>query len=228
MSNTGSKNCWLERIHGLALGYEDLNDHDHLRRDPLQALICGKRDPQGQERVLPRDQGKALAGHATLNRLELSAEALDGRYRKIQPRPDKIEALLILRGVKAIPRKSAEIVLDFDATDDPLHGNQQNAYFHGYYGHYCYLPLYCFCGNIPLLARTARLQTRCQRGHRRSAPKDRARDSAALWPAHSHRGAGRQRLCPRGDNELVRNQRGLLLFGFGPQRAAAEGAAGQL
>jgi hypothetical protein len=84
--------------------------------------------------------------------LELGAETLDARYRKIQPQPDKIEALLLERGVKAIPRKSAEIVLDFDATDDPLHGNQQGAYFHGYYGHYCYLPLYCFCGNIPLWA----------------------------------------------------------------------------
>jgi Transposase DDE domain group 1 len=141
-----------QRIHGLALGYEDLNDHDQLRRDPLQALLCGKSDPLGQDRPLERDKGKALAAHATLNRLELGAEALDDRYRKIQPQPDKIEALLIQRGVKAIPRKSAEIVLDFDATDDPLHGNQQGAYFHGYYGHYCYLPLYCFCGNIPLLA----------------------------------------------------------------------------
>jgi Transposase DDE domain group 1 len=141
-----------QRIHGLALGYEDLNDHDHLRRDPLHAVLCGKTDPLGQQRALPRDQGKALAGHATLNRLELGAEALDGRYRKIQPQADKIEALLLERGVKAIPRRSAEIVLDFDATDDPLHGQQQNAYFHGYYGHYCYLPLYCFCGNIPLLA----------------------------------------------------------------------------
>jgi hypothetical protein len=84
--------------------------------------------------------------------LELSAEALDGRYRKIQAQPGKIEALLIQRGVKSIPRRSAKIVLDFDATDDPLHGNQQGAYFHGYYRGYCYLPLYCFCGNIPLLA----------------------------------------------------------------------------
>jgi hypothetical protein len=141
-----------QRIHALALGYEDVNDHDHLRRDPLQALICGKRDLLGQQRALPRDQGKALAGHATLNRLELGAEALDGRYRKLQPQADKIQALLLERGVKAIPRKSAELVLDFDAPDDPLHGNQQGAYFHGYYGHYCYLPLYCFCGNSPLWA----------------------------------------------------------------------------
>jgi hypothetical protein len=102
---------------------------------------------------LERDKGKALAAHSTLNRLELSAEAIDVRYHKIQAQPDEIEQLLIKRGVKAIPRKSAEIVLDADATDDPLHGSQQGAYFHGYYRHYCYLPLYCFCGNIPLFAK---------------------------------------------------------------------------
>jgi len=141
-----------QRIHGLVLGYEDLNDHDHLRRDPIHGLICGKNDPLGQDRVLERDKGKALAAHSTLNRLELSAQAIDARYRKIQAQPDKIQELLIKRGVKAIPRKSAEIVLDLDATDDPLHGSQEGAYFHGYYRDYCYLPLYCFCGNIPLSA----------------------------------------------------------------------------
>jgi hypothetical protein len=142
-----------QRIHGLVLGYEDLNDHDHLRLDPIHGLIAGKSDPLGQDRILERDKGKALAAHSTLNRLELSAEAIDARYHKIQAQPDEIEPLLIKRGVKAIPRKSAEIVLDFDATDDPLHGSQQGAYFHGYYRHYCYLPLYCFCGNIPLFAK---------------------------------------------------------------------------
>jgi hypothetical protein len=114
-----------QRIYGLALGYEDLNDHDHLRRDPVHGLICGKSDPLGQDRILERDKGKALAGHSTLNRLELSAEAIDARYQKIQAQPDKIEELFIKRNVKAIPRRSAEIVLDFDATDDPLHGSQE-------------------------------------------------------------------------------------------------------
>jgi hypothetical protein len=142
-----------QRIHGLVLGYEDLNDHDHLRLDPVHGLIAGKSDPLGQDRILERDKGKALAAQSTLNRLELSAEAIDPRYRKIQAQPDKIESLLIERGVKAIPRKSAEIVLDFDATDDPLHGSQQGAYFHGYYRAYCYLPLYCFSGNIALFAK---------------------------------------------------------------------------
>jgi DDE family transposase len=142
-----------QRIYGLVLGYEDLNDHDHLRRDPVHGLICGKSDPLGQDRILDRDKGKALAAHSTLNRLELSAQNIDARYRKIQVQPEEVEELLIKRGVKAIPRKSAEIVLDFDATDDPLHGSQEGAYFNGFYREYCYLPLYCFCGNIPLLAK---------------------------------------------------------------------------
>ena len=142
-----------QRVYGLILGYEDLNDHDYLRRDPVHGLICGKSDPLGQDRILERDKGKALAAHSTLNRLELSAKSVDARYHKIQVQPDETEALLIQRAVKAIPRKSAEIVLDFDATDDPLHGSQEGGYFNGYYRHYCYLPLYCFCGNIPFLAK---------------------------------------------------------------------------
>jgi Transposase DDE domain group 1 len=101
----------------------------HLRRDPVHGLICGKNDPLGQDRI--------LAGHSTLNRLELSAQAIDARYCKIQVQPDGVQELLIERGVKAIPRKSAEIVLDFDATDNPLHGSQEGAYFHDYYGDYC-------------------------------------------------------------------------------------------
>jgi len=141
-----------QRLFGVALGYEDLNDHDRLRLDPLQALLVGKQDLLGEKRRDPKDQGKALAAHATLNRLELGAEQLDGRYRKIAAQPERIEELLIAEGVKAIPRRSREIVLDFDATDDPLHGAQEGAYFHGYYKHYCYMPLYCFCGTIPLWA----------------------------------------------------------------------------
>lgn len=141
-----------QRIGGLALGYEDLNDHDGLRLDPLMALMAGKKDVLGEERICAQDKGKALAGHSTLNRLELGALGGDGRYKKILAKPGAIEALLIQEGVKAIPRKSREIVLDFDATDDPLHGAQEGAFFHGYYQSYCYLPLYCFCGTVPLWA----------------------------------------------------------------------------
>lgn len=142
-----------QRVGSLALGYEDLNDSDSLRHDPALALLSGKDDIEGLDRVHESDKGKALAGHSTLNRLELGALGGDGRYKKIIADSDSLELLLIEEGVRAIPRKTRQIVLDFDATDDPLHGSQQGAYFHGYYGHYCYLPLYCFCGNIPLLAR---------------------------------------------------------------------------
>lgn len=112
-----------QRINGLILGFEDLNDHDDLRRDPALALSVGKSDLEGKNRRDPNDQGKALAGHSTLNRLELSAQATDDRYKKIVADPTAIEDFIIEQGVKAIPRKSKEIVIDFDATDDPLHGH---------------------------------------------------------------------------------------------------------
>lgn len=148
----GLEELLAQRINGVVLGYEDVNDHDRLRLDPVHALLAGKTDITGEKRVRKEDRGKALAAHATLNRLELGACGGDGRYKKILAQADKIETLLISEGVKAIPIESKEVVLDFDATDDPLHGRQQGAYFHGYYKSYCYLPLYCFCDNIPLWA----------------------------------------------------------------------------
>jgi len=141
-----------QRILGLALGYEDINDHERLRLDPLLAAMCGRADVLGQEREQEQDKGKPLAGKSTLNRLELGAQQINARTKRIKAHPEKIEALLLQRGVAAIPRKSEVIVLDFDATDDPLHGNQEGRFYHGYYGDYCYLPLYCFCGDIPLWA----------------------------------------------------------------------------
>lgn len=140
-----------QRIHGIALGYEDINDHERLRLDPLFAASCGRADLLGDERF-GKDAGKPLAGKSTLNRLELGAYESDGHYRKIQADNDKIENLLVETGVKAIPRKSRVIVLDFDATDDKIHGEQEGRFYHGYYKSYCYLPLYCFCGDIPLWA----------------------------------------------------------------------------
>tara|TARA_R110002049_G_C9116281_1_gene558080 strand:- start:231 stop:1766 length:1536 start_codon:yes stop_codon:yes gene_type:complete len=141
-----------QRILGLALGYEDINDHDALRLDPLLAAMCGRADVLGQERHLQQDQGKPLAGKSTLNRLELGAQSTNARTKKIEAHPEQIEALLLDQGVAAIPRKSKVIVLDFDATDDFIHGAQEGRFYHGYYGGYCYLPLYCFCGDIPLWA----------------------------------------------------------------------------
>lgn len=146
----GVEQLLAQRIHGIALGYEDINDHDKLRLDPLLALTCGKADLLGEERG-EEDQGKALAGKSTLNRLELGSVELT-KTKKIQPHPERIRDFLIDEGVRRIPRRSRVITLDFDATDDPIHGGQEGRFFHGYYGHYCYLPLYCFCGDVPLWA----------------------------------------------------------------------------
>jgi len=144
-----------QRVYGLALGYEDLNDHDELRWDPLMGLLAGKSDPLGHTRVREHDRGKALAGKSTLNRLELTpAKAGPGaRYKKIAVRPEAIDDLLVQLFIEAHRDAPRQIVLDVDATDDPLHGAQEDRFFHGYYRQYCYLPLYVFCGEHLLCAR---------------------------------------------------------------------------
>jgi Transposase DDE domain group 1 len=135
-----------QRVYGLALGYEDLTDHERLRRDPLLAVLSGKTEP---------DQ-EPLAGKSTLNRLELTrplADAAQRRYQKILFDPESADRLLVDLFVEAHAKPPHEIILDLDATDDPLHGQQEGRFFHGYYGHYCYLPLYIFCGDHLLCAR---------------------------------------------------------------------------
>ena len=145
-----------QRVYGLALGYEDLNDHDELRRDPLLAVLVGKEDPEGETRVRQQDKGKAMAGKSTLNRLELTpAEPTETeqRYKKIIMKPEEIDRLFVDVFLQAHMEAPKEIVLDVDATDDPLHGKQEGRFFHGYYMNYCYLPLYIFCGEFLLCAR---------------------------------------------------------------------------
>jgi hypothetical protein len=144
-----------QRVYGLALGYEDLNDHDELRRDPLLAVLAEKPDPLGESRVRERDRGKALAGKSTLNRLELTHAVVkdDERYKKIVIDTEAVDRLLVEIFLEAHSTPATEIVLDLDATDDPVHGNQEGRFFHGYYGHYCYLPLYIFCADFLLCAR---------------------------------------------------------------------------
>jgi len=144
-----------QRVYGLALGYEDLNDHDDLRCDPLLAVAVGKSDPKGANRLRERDRGKALAGKSTLNRLELTRPGATAaeRYKKIVIDGDAVDQMLVDVFVQAHPEPPEEIEIDFDATDDPLHGMQEGRFFHGYYGHYCYLPLYAFCGEFLLCAR---------------------------------------------------------------------------
>ncbi len=144
-----------QRIFGLALGYEDLNDHDQLRHDPLLATLVGKQDPTGGDRLRKRDRGKALAGRNTLNRLELTPRGADAgsRYKKIVANQSQIESLFVDVFLQLHPTPPKRIVLDLDATDDPLHGDQLGKFFHGYYKSYCYLPLYIFCGDHLLCAK---------------------------------------------------------------------------
>jgi Transposase DDE domain group 1 len=148
------KELVAQRVYGLALGYEDLNDHEQLRRDPLLAVLAEKPDPTGESRARKRDRGKALAGKSTLNRLELAkAEVKKERYKKIALDMEAVDRLLVEIFLEAHQAPPEKIVLDLDATDDPLHGNQEGRFFHGYYGHYCYLPLYIYCGDHLLCAR---------------------------------------------------------------------------
>jgi hypothetical protein len=143
-----------QRTYGLCFGNEDLNDHDLLRADPLLALLCGKQDLEGTKRRNVRDRGKPLAGKSTLNRLETAGSLLSDRprYKKIVAEMNELEEYFVgafLRTTKKPPRL---LILDFDATDDPLHGKQEGRFFHGYYDCYCYLPLYVFCGDHLLWA----------------------------------------------------------------------------
>ena len=144
-----------QRILGLACGYEDLNDHDTLRRDALLATAAGKEDPTGVNRKRSSDKGSALAGKSTLNRLELTAESLSetARYKKIVADHDAIENFFVDSFLDAHAKAPKKLTLDLDATDDPLHGKQEGRFFHGYYGGYCYLPLYIFCGDFLLCAK---------------------------------------------------------------------------
>ncbi|MGH9933031.1 MAG: IS1380 family transposase [Pyrinomonadaceae bacterium] len=144
-----------QRIFGLALGYEDLNDHEKLRVDPLLATSCGRVDPTGEDRRCAGDKGRPLAGKSTLNRLELHSgdQKRDGVYKKIAVNQAAVDEFFVNRFLTRQREIPWRIYLDLDATDDRVHGDQEGKYFHGYYGDYCYLPLYIFCGDDLLCAR---------------------------------------------------------------------------
>jgi hypothetical protein len=137
-----------QRVFGIALGYEDLNDHDELRHDPMMAVLAGKLEAR-------RDDCAPVAGKSTLNRLELSCLE-PTRYHKISHNPIAIKRLMVDLFLEAHERAPNEIILDLDATDDPVHGEQEGRFFHGYYDCYCYLPLYVFCGRHLLEAKLRR------------------------------------------------------------------------
>jgi hypothetical protein len=142
-----------QRVFGLALGYEDLNDHDQLRHDPIMAVLAGKLKAR-------RRTCAPVAGKSTLNRLEHAPEEGPGfassRYHKISHDAGSIESLFVTLFLEAHVTPPLRIILDLDATDDPLHGHQEGRFFHGYYDCYCYLPLYVFCGRHLLVAKLRR------------------------------------------------------------------------
>jgi hypothetical protein len=178
----------MQRVIGIALGYEDLNDHDELRHDPVLAVLASKLAAQ-------RSDCAPLAGKSTLNRLELSrAEAT--RYHKISHDPGAIETLFVDLFLDAHQEAPQQIVLDLDATDDPLHGNQEGRFFHGYYDCYCDLPLYVFCGRHLLAAKLRRANADAAAG----AVEETARIVAQIrrrWP--------RVRILLRGDSGFCRD-----------------------
>src|SRR3954470_12400668 len=137
-----------QRVFAIALGYEDLNDHDELRHDPMMAVLAGKLAAR-------REDCAPIAGKSTLNPLVLS-KLEPTRYHKISHNPVAIRSLLLDVFLEAHERAPKQITLDLDATDDPLHGEQEGRFFHGYYDCYCYLPLYVFCGRHLLVAKLRR------------------------------------------------------------------------
>ncbi len=133
-----------QRVYGLCLGYEDLVDHEELREDPLMGLLCGRADPEAGP----------LAGKSTLNRLETARPAGQEptRYKKIVADMERLREFFVRTFVRTTKKRPTRLILDFDATDDPLHGKQEGRFFHGYFDCYCYLPLYVFCGDQLLWA----------------------------------------------------------------------------
>jgi len=140
-----------QRLYGNALGYDDLNDHDTLRHDPLLAVACDKREPLGTDRLHAHDHGAALAGSATLNRLELGHQPTD-RYHKIHYDPKAIEATLLELGVRCLDKHARELVIDLDGMGHLVHGLQEGRHFNPYHDGCCLLPLYAFVGSVPLWA----------------------------------------------------------------------------
>jgi len=177
----------MQRVVGIALGYEDLNDHDELRHDPVLAVLAGKL-------AAKRADCAPLAGKSTLNRLELSRPE-PTRYHKVSHDAAAIEALFVEVFLEAQRRAPEQIILDLDATDDPLHGHQEGRFFHGYYDCYCYLPLYVFCGRHLLAARLRRSNIDASAG----AVEEIARIVARIrlrWP--------KTRILLRGDSGFAR------------------------
>ena len=188
-----------QRVLGLAIGYEDLNDHDRLRDDSALALASGCADVSGEQRVRERDRGHALAGSSTLNRLELGEPetAECDRYKKIAVNGGMIDTLLVDLFLDSERRAPQQVVLDLDVTDDAVHGNQEGRFFHGYYGHYCYLPLYLTCGEHVL---------RCRLRRADGDPSDGAVEELAAVVAQIRQRWADTKILVRGDSGFCRER----------------------
>jgi len=174
-----------QRIYGLALGFEDINDHEQLRTDPVFGILAGR-----------EELDEPLAGKSTLNRMELGAGAKD-RYKKITFWKDALDELLVKVFIESHDKAPAEIILDVDTTDLPLHGKQEGRFFHGYYDNYCYLPLYIFCGEHVLCARLREANHDAAFGSLQEIQRIVAQIREA-WPA--------TKIILRGDSGFCRNQ----------------------
>ncbi len=174
-----------QRIYGLALGYEDINDHEQLRTDPVFGILAGR-----------EELDEPLAGKSTLNRMELGAGAKD-RYKKITFWKEALDELLVKVFIESHDNAPAEITLDVDTTDLPLHGKQEGRFFHGYYDNYCYLPLYIFCGEHVLCARLREANHDAAFGSLQEIQRIVAQIREA-WPA--------TKIILRGDSGFCRNQ----------------------
>ena len=174
-----------QRVYGLALGYEDVNDHEQLRKDPVFGILAGR-----------EELGEPLAGKSTLNRMELGAGTKD-RYKKITFWKDAVDEVLVKVFIESYATAPAEIILDVDTTDLPLHGKQEGRFFHGYYDNYCYLPLYIFCEEQVLCARLREANHDAAFGSLQEIQRIVAQLRAA-WPA--------VKIIVRGDSGFCRNQ----------------------
>jgi hypothetical protein len=174
-----------QRVYGLALGYEDLNDHEQLRTDPVFGILAGK-----------EDLTEPLAGKSTLNRMELGT-GINDRYKKITFWKDAVDELLVKVFIESHRQAPGEIVLDMDTTDMPLHGKQEGRFFHGYYDNYCYLPLYVFCGDHVLCARLREANHDAAFGCRQEIERM-VKQIRGAWPE--------VKIVLRGDSGFCRNE----------------------
>jgi Transposase DDE domain group 1 len=209
-----------QRIVGIALGYEDVNDHDELRHDPVLALFADQLEPK-------RPDCAPLAGKSTLNRLEHAPLRPDERYHRIGHDPTALANLLVDLFLEAHLRPPKQIVLDLDATDDPLHGQQEGRFFHGYYSCYCYLPLYVFCGRhlLAALLRPSNIDAAA------GAVEEVARIIARIrqsWPRVRILLRADSGFCPRRADGLVRGQSRRLRLRARAQRASGRRAPKRL